>query len=49
MNSLRLYAIYKDFCKTNNDTPISKIFFRKVFTEEYNIDLSLSLVYHPSH
>jgi len=41
MNILRLYAIYKDYCKTNNDTPVSKFFFRKVFTEEYNIGFYL--------
>lgn len=23
MNILRLYAIYKDYCKTNNDIPVS--------------------------
>lgn len=41
MNILRLYAVYKDYCKTNNDTPVSKYFFRKVFTEEYNLGFHL--------
>lgn len=41
MNILRLYAIYKDFCKTNNDISVSNFFFRKVFTEENNIGFHL--------